>query len=225
MKKAPFLCLLILASLSVQKAYAVGIGIYGTGGVSAMTYTYSGSSPDVNSTDYHYGGGLIIDTTAARDTLLGYRFTAGYERYEFSASGSTRLEPIHRFSMTHTLGFGFYRTENIRLWLGPQIGIHYLRGRYNASEYPGLPFLTTRVELDYIGMDAMLALGINVNVVTATTLFMELGIGYTGNFNINADETGHAPGMQAKIGVMFRIDDSYIPEQRTEGPNQGERNR
>jgi hypothetical protein len=111
--------------LLASSLWAAGIGIYGTGGVNFSNWESNGSTP--KSTAYFYGGGLVIDSNAARNELFGYRFTAGYEQVRRIYPYPNFLNvSIHKFSMTHTLGFGVVRNENLRLWIGPQLGLHYL---------------------------------------------------------------------------------------------------
>ena len=206
------LCLFITA----QSARAAGIGFYGTGGVNLSTWKYKGTS--ANTTDYYYGGGMAIDSVVARDQVFGYRFTAGYEQYilkdpETGATG----KPLNRFSMSHTFGFGVARAQNVRFWIGPQLGMHYMYKRATVTVYQLVPLggritiqpMDVRIKIDDIGVDALLGLGLNINMGDVMTLFFDIGFGYMGNFNINTSEIGHGFGAQAKAGIMFRINDTY----------------
>jgi hypothetical protein len=195
-KTLVFLCLLAVVIGFARSAQAAGIGVYGTGGVALSTLRYHGMS--ASSTDYFYGGGIVIDSNVAKDQLFGYRFTAGYEQYVFTDPNSDySSSPIHRFSMSHTFGFGMARTEMVRFWVGPRIGLHYLYKHDSGYKY------------DAIGADALLALGVNVNAGDTFTFFFDIGFGYMGNYNINAAEVGNAFGFDGKIGFMFRINDTY----------------
>jgi hypothetical protein len=197
-----------------QSARAAGIGVYGTGGVNFTTWNMRGVS--ANTTDYFYGGGLVIDSNVAKNETFGYRFTAGYEQYRMKDpnSGNTS-SPIHRASMSHTFGFGVARNENVRFWLGPRFGLHYLRLRDTYTDTESIAFnmypygQKVKVELDMIGFDALLAFGINVNMGEIATMFLDIGVGYMGNYNIHAADYGHGFGIEGKAGFMFRINDSY----------------
>lgn len=216
-KKAVFIFLFTLI-IPASSAWAVGIGAYGTGGVAFNTWYYQGSSYG-STTDYLYGGGLIIDSNAAQDSLFNYRFTGGYEQYVITdpKSGETG-DPIHRFSMTHTFGFGVARSDVVRFWLGPRLGFHYLykRDSYMTYEfYPGVGTFTiipvkNEIKLDGIGLDVMLALGVNFNIGQVVTLFIDIGFGYAGLVNINdTKDAGHSFGLDGKVGIMFRVNDTY----------------
>jgi hypothetical protein len=201
------LALLFLAGITVQYAQAAGIGIYGTGGVSAMNWQYDGNSTG-KSTDYFGGCGLVIDSNVAKDSLFSYRFTGGYEQYRMSDPDTGSKSPgLHRVSMSHTLGFGLYRSNDLRLWVGPQIGMHYLMGEYSTTKFF---FIPKTVRVDYLGLDILLGAGFNFNVGEAATVFFDLGLGYMGNYNLNDTKyIGNAFGFQAKAGIMFRINDKY----------------
>lgn len=212
------LCFLFAVIIPATSVWATGIGAYGTGGVAFSTWFYDGTDYG-NTTDYFYGGGLVIDSNAARNTLFGYRFTAGYEQYistdpEYNFTG----DPIHRVSMTHTFGFGVARTETVRFWIGPRIGLHYLFKKETHSTYEFFPGFgtfsiipqTIEIDLDLFGLDLMLALGVNFNIGQYVTLFLDLGFGYIGNYNIDdMKDMGHAFGLDGKAGIMFRVNDTY----------------
>ncbi|HOT44100.1 MAG TPA: hypothetical protein PLM53_08630 [Spirochaetota bacterium] len=192
-----FIVMCAISMVIAQSAQAAGIGVYGTGGVAMMNWQYNGTKVG-SSTDYFYGGGLAVDSNVARNELFGYRFTAGYEQYVLTDPGSdAKSDPIHRFSMTHTFGFGVARTEMVRFWIGPKIGLHYLYKHDNGYSY------------DAIGADALLALGLNVNAGKVFTFFFDIGVGYMGVYNLKGSGVGNSFGADAKLGFMFRINDSY----------------
>ncbi len=207
-----FFGLLAAALIITQSAQAAGIGLYGTGGAAFMNWQNEGEKYG-SSTDYFYGGGIVIDSTVAKNQLFGYRFSAGYEQYVFTSSVSDNSsDPIHRFSMSHTFGFGMVRTDMIRLWAGPRLGLHY--HYFRESGY----------ELDAIGADALLAFGLNINAGNTFTFFFDVGFGYMGFYTIKSKESsgdafgftgkeirpmGHSFGIDAKVGFMFRINDTY----------------
>jgi hypothetical protein len=204
---------------SATSVWAAGVGLYGTGGPAFSTW-YIHDQKAGSTSDYFYGGGLVIDSNVAKNTAFGYRFTAGYEQYVLEDPDTGyKGDPIHRISMSHTFGYGAARTDSIRFWVGPRIGLHYLfksETYYTIGIYPFFvpPFLLILpkkrvVDVDAIGLDLLLALGLNINMGDNFTLFFDLGFGYMGNYNINISEVGHAFGLDAKAGIMFRINDTY----------------
>lgn len=60
-----------------------------------------------------------------------------------------------------------------------------------------------------IGFDLLLAFGVNFNIGNMATIFLDLGFGYMGNYNIHETQKGHGFGLDGKIGFMFRINDKY----------------
>ncbi len=107
------------------------------------------------------------------------------------------------------------RTDLIRFWAGPRIGLHYLNYRdsytsirINLIPPMAYPYKVT-VKLDYIGFDLLLAFGVNFNIGKIATIFIDLGFGYMGNYNVHVTNNGHGFGFDAKVGVMFRINDTY----------------
>ena len=128
MKKIVFIIVCSVFILAYLKpAGAIGIGLYGTGGVDFSTWrekkyeTYSfNNNRNYKTTNYLFGGGLIMDTNVAGDSLLNYRFTFGYQQYRIPDFGT---EYMHGICMSHTLGFGLVRTRFVRLWIGPQLRV------------------------------------------------------------------------------------------------------
>ena len=215
MKKSLIVTGLLAAALLIaHSAQATGIGVYGTGGVN-LTKWKSYDLRD-STVDYYYGGGLVVDSNVAKDEVFGYRFTAGYSQYRIKDTESKgQSDPIHRFSMSHTFGFGLIRDEDTRFFIGPCIGLHYLRLRESfwsveADLLTGLLYAgRTNVRVDMIGLDALLAMGINQDFGDVVTLFAQIGFGYMGNFGINIPENGHGFGIDAKLGLLFRINDTF----------------
>ena len=231
MKKICFAMMIFWSVLLSHKiAFAAGVGLYATGGGSMSNWKYKDKNYG-STTDYFFGGGLVVDTAIAKNTLLNYRITAGYERY---GSDSTSLymtnskKTAHKFDMSHTLGFGVYRSKAIRFWAGPELGLHciysldfqhvqyslvapYLIGDTGWATGFGEIFYTSPTKkMLAIGIDALLAIGINVNLGEYTALFAHAGFGYMGTYQLKGDkETGNGCGAKVKISIMFRFNDSY----------------
>ncbi len=209
--------LLVFVSIA---GHAAGIGIYGTGGIARSSWTGSGARA-VNSNDYFYGGGLVIDTAVAKDSPLNYRFRAGYNRFFRWMLNFGLSIPINDVNMYHTIGFGVLRTKTIRFWIGPQVGFHYLFADQSRTHYQVefqliptyTPYLVypvkTRTVFRYVEFDLLLAMGVNVNLGDLVTLFLEVGAGYEGKFSVDGPGTGHGIGVLANAGIMFRVRDRY----------------
>lgn len=191
------LCTTMAIMLSATAAWAAGIGVYGTGGVNLGTWRYEGAS--TGTTDFLYGGGIVVDSCVARDQVFGYRLYAGYSQYLLTTSEYTG-KPAHRVGITNSFGVGIVRTNSIRFWGGPQIALNYIFLRED------------RYELDAIGLEALLAIGLNMHAGDAASFFFDIGLGYIGNYNINIAEQGHGFGVVLKAGLMFRINDRFGAE-------------
>ena len=62
---------------------------------------------------------------------------------------------------------------------------------------------------NFVGGNALLALGVNFNLGDYTTLFTEWGAGYMGDFSLRYSIRGKTLGMLATMGIMFRINDKF----------------
>ncbi len=70
------------------------------------------------------GIGVAWDSNLAADSLLNYRLNVGFRHLEPSeGDDDLRLEGL---SAQFTLGFAPVRTESMRFWLGPSVGVSYL---------------------------------------------------------------------------------------------------
>jgi hypothetical protein len=162
----------------------------------------------------------------AKNKIFGYRLKLGYNRFivENSASGAMS-EPLHAPNAVQTFGFGLARNETIRFWIGPQLGVYYIFGEHSYSSFEVIPigFSYTfipyegTVKYSYLGLDLMIALGLNINIGNMFTIFFDLAFGYTGRFNLELPEVGHGIGAQISMGFMFRIKDRYSGLVPTDG--------
>ncbi|MBN2160404.1 MAG: hypothetical protein JW807_13500 [Spirochaetes bacterium] len=227
---------IICLILTTSHAWTVGIGAYGAGGVSSSRWN-ANSKEASRTSDYFYGGGLIIDSAVARDVLLNYRFKGGYEKYLFQGFGSVSTgRPISRVNTSHTFGFGIVRKEKVRFWIGPQLGLGYIWGERKFTDYtifvnssftgPLYQYVPYRsgVSYKFVSMNLGLELGLNINIGNYVTLFIDCGFGYGVNISTNlrtdiegntaaAYKTliGNGIGIHGSMGIMIRINDVYKP--------------
>ncbi len=125
---------------------AFGFGTYLTSSYSYYTWTYK-SSPLGGDADFDYadevikhqsngykiGGGFVFDTSVATDNFFNYRFQVGLSYLKlFNNSNIPDIEGTG-FQSYHNFGFGIIRNENLRIWLGPQIGVEILSAHYNIN--------------------------------------------------------------------------------------------
>ncbi len=191
-------------------AMAFGIGGYGTIGGGNTLYDFSkyewfATGNLKESENWAGGGGLIMDSNLATDRIFNWRMKLGGERLYADRESEMQLV---RLSMSHTFGFGIVRTERVRLWLGPQIGVSYSWGdRTKERYYYGIAnlglkwqtaFLPTSLispynfvygvfrdkisKIRYGGIDFGLVLGLNINLGDYVTIGPEVGIKYALNW-------------------------------------------
>ncbi len=244
--------LLIIVLLITKASWAGGFGFYGIGGAGTGNWSGHGmgdswlnhmldvSYGDSRASTTLYGGGLVWDSAVAKDTVFNYRLKAGYERsfmHILGPDARARVDnPIHRYSMSHTFGFGIIRNENARFWIGPRIGLCYFRPSVVSSlfetdtglflyfdamrrhlgndEFYRLVFATQLVpstyRYDYIGLNLLWSMGCNFNLGDYVTIFMDFGLGYMGNFSLKANQNVTSLITEASVGMMFRINDRFF---------------
>lgn len=238
MKKLGFVMMIFCSIIIVANdTYAVGIGIYATGGTAMSNWMVENENFG-SSTDYCFGGGLLIDTAVAKNKLFNYRMAIGYEWYGSNNPSLYNVKPdynfAHKFDMSHTFGLGIYRTKTLRFWVGPEVGLtclyspNFRHVRYmlfppNSIGESGLisgGFYALNVlyssptkKLLTAGIDILMTLGVNYNIGDRTSLFTDIGFGYTGTFHLEGDrEIGSGLGIKARIGVLSRMHDAYEAE-------------
>jgi len=195
-------------------SYATGIGVFGSFGYGETEAELEGSNTfgenfiknyDLDNTRYIFG--FVMDTAVAENTLFNYRLQLGYgrgtidfnyRREDTDTHSVTRNQysySIWDISLVHSFGFGIVRTQYVRLWLGPQIGLNY-SDDLNGSQY------------GEFGIKFGLVAGINVNIGNFISLFVDGGIRYQISF---AKEPWFHNGYEGFVdtGIMFRIGDRY----------------
>lgn len=239
MKKYCYLMVISTFILSSMPVFAVGLGVYGTGGTSSTRWNAS-NKEEKRTTDYSYGCGFILDTHPARNELFGYRLKAGYEQYASIGYGNVSTgASISKINMLVTLGFGVIRNEKMRFWIGPRIGLGYLFGEKNFWNYSGyldlsaFPFVKIfpykdKIKYEYLSGSIGLELGANFHIGDYVSIFIDCGFGYGvhiatntrqpsisltnplgGIFGTRKTLVGNGIGIQGGAGVLFRIFDKY----------------
>ncbi len=130
-----------LIGLGAAPAHAVGFGLFGNFDGGKMVWEGYGAE------FMNYGGGFVLDTNLAMDSVFNYRLELGfsnlrtpYEVKEMDFAKTflfinilnlpyrqdktvTHYENSLLMSTVHYFGFGVVRTKNVRFWLGPQLTI------------------------------------------------------------------------------------------------------
>lgn len=210
---------------------AVGIGAYGEFNRGYETFGQNLGGDFKGNNDYTGGnGGIIIDTAAAKNTMLNYRLRIGGGKISFPTKAMTDI------SMIHTLGVSpdGLRSEHVRFWFGPRIGLHYQFNSYTIKDNSALYFAflmppnyapmfflmqnQEKIKLDMFKGDIGLVFaGFNFNFGDSFTMSVELGFDYgfkIGNYKSSSIST---PGKLYGEGIegfgtfscMFRIHDTF----------------
>lgn len=187
MKKSILIsCLLISFFVCTIPAHAIGIGLYGSfaggntfyGRFSSGVYSgeYELNAPTKRITTSHVsgGGGFILDTNCSKNELFNYRLMVGFEKL---FSQRYYVKQMTRINIFHTFGFGVFRVESFRLWLGPQLSLHYL---YGVNNYPIKELFVknisgTKLEISKVGAGLGITIGMNFNLDPLITLSCEGG--------------------------------------------------
>ncbi len=150
---------------SLSQARAVGLGPffeYGRG--IGVLEEFGDQDFDTN----RYSIGFAVDTAVARDTLFNYRLNLGYSyRDQMFDTGGSDFES-HGLTLNNMFGFGVYRTDRVRLWLGPSV-------RFNTDVLTDLPAGLDIVDL---GIGGGLALGANVHTGSLGSVAFTFGYQY-----------------------------------------------
>ena len=165
---------LLSFALTPMPAGAVDWGPYATGG--------EGQLKNNGKLDYTgYGGGLQLQSTPETDEVFNYRLQLGYERISYDIPGASKAKN-DRFDMIHTFALGFVRTETVRLWLAPQIGLYYEQPAESGGDF------------HRIGGNIGPALGLDIHLGSAVTL----AISAFGRYGIFSDSSGNTELSNAK---------------------------
>ena len=160
MKNIKFRILIFL--LSPILLYGAGVGI--SGSYSSMT-----EDSHNNNKRYNSGGiGFVFDTNLGEDRTFNYRLGLEYMRTSLSDHISNEsYEYAKRINVVNTFGFGFYRSQTVRLWAAPRI----LVSEYTYKKREG----ETYYDFSNKGIDVGIgpALGININFNRHLTLSID----------------------------------------------------
>ncbi|MFH0976943.1 MAG: hypothetical protein V1874_14265 [Spirochaetota bacterium] len=198
---------------------AIGLGVYLTGSVSHYNWTYQ--NYDYSYTDeeishksngYKAGGGFILDTALAYDRLFNYRLNLGGAYIKlYNDSGVPDLKGTE-FHCYNSFGFGVYRSEDIRVWAGPQIGFGMMEAEYDmqtSGVYEYNSFWTVFFSIGAIA-------GINYNYDNRLSLCFDAGFRYSshgGEAEIRDKSWDDVVGKQYEgfidVCFLFRINDEF----------------
>ncbi len=162
--------------LSADSALAVGFGGYlettsGTG-----TFDQFNEDVDVTKT----GFGFVMDSNVSKRSVFNYRLHVGFndmsvepETADFDIDGNS-------ISIDNAFGFGLVRTDDFRLWLGPEVHLEY--ATWDKS-------IAWKDDIDFIGFGLGVVLGANINLPGVVSICPELGFRFQANESDTYEET------------------------------------
>jgi len=184
------IAIILFTGMSARSASALSFGIYGqykTASAELNTDYFDpdpmllGWEEDADAERSLFGFGLLIDTAVAKDKLFNYRLQLGIASGSISIDGTQYSKSIGltEYHMYHSFGFGIVRTDGLRLWLGPQLGLGQARGSYSYAGKSGMKYIETFASIGAV-------LGLNAHVSERVSL------GFTGGARNNFTEVNYS---------------------------------
>lgn len=202
--------ILLLGSIAAGPARAGGIG-------GSLTYGRSDSRlddyddvwQDLDTETDAAGIGFAFDTNLAQDRLVNYRVVASIEfvEQEVDQAGIQNEVQGTNFSLDQTLGFGFIRTPEIRVFLGPSLHL----GVGEIDDHIDIEGFRTDYEETSFTAGIGPELGINFNVgrhlTFSTSTFVRYGfrIQDFDGFYDDAGSDGVFRGDEIQAGIRTAI--------------------
>jgi len=187
---------------------ALGLGVYGTAAKGPISWTYTNedtdAETDVDSDISKFGLGFTLDTTLAYDRLFNYRLHVGYSKLKID--NEENLENIEGwdFHLYNSFGFGVFRSQPVRIWLGPQIGFGVISAEYDNDNLSKNSFTTLFFSLGAIA-------GVNFNVSDLVTIAVDGGYrfnwhtGWVSRGNYDYELSGKGKEAFMDVAFMFRV--------------------
>ncbi len=119
---------ILLAAAQTHSAHAIGIALNRQDNPAGMPAPQASYSSLFNRlVDRMLGTQILYDTVVAKDRLFNYRLSIDCEKIvtQKDLVFSSFSYNTNRLTVSNTFGFGFYRTNRIRLWAGPQFALSY----------------------------------------------------------------------------------------------------
>lgn len=161
---------------SAGNALAVGLGGYLETSSGTGSFDEFDEDVDVSKT----GFGFVLDSNVSKRSVFNYRLHVGFndmsvepETADFDIDGSS-------ISIDNAFGFGLVRTDDFRLWLGPEVHLEYA-----SWDMP----IAWKDDIDFIGFGLGVVLGANFNLPGVVSICPELGLRFQANESDTYEET------------------------------------
>ena len=205
-----FFILFLFLSSSV-KALSIGGYITGAKGTYDWTYNYDYypvGPTSVNSDFTKYGGGFVLDTAVAEDQLFGYRLNVGYTKIKINNDNAPDIDG-YEFQGYNNLCIGIFRSEYIKFWIAPQLGLGIISGKYELNNQAYFNRFVTYFAS--IG----LAAGINMHISDLISIGLDSGYRVSkhsgsGDYNSYSFEVkGTGKEFFANVAIILRRNDNF----------------
>jgi hypothetical protein len=205
--------------------YAFGLGLYGTAAKGTTDWTFTNTNTSTNtewerSSDVSKRGlGFTLDTTLAFDQLFNYRLQMGYTKIKIDMESGSDVKG-NEYHLYNSFGFGVFRSEIVRVWLGPQIGFGWIKAE--RQDFPNGAVVNSNEFFSFYFSYGIIA-GINFNIGDIITIAVDGGYRFNnqagyynweyriGGTTYYSDNDSTAKGKEAFVDVAFmcRIGDTF----------------
>jgi hypothetical protein len=148
---------------------------------------------------------IIFDTSVAKNRLFNYRLSIDCDTYTDRKDYLflNYSYNVNRLVCANTFGFGFVRTQYMRIWAGPQLALSYeFKNRNNT--------IADSKIFQKIGP----VVGFNFHVGDDMSISLETGFRMGFGFHVNKT-SGSIFGMKAEpmmaLKLIFRTWDTFVP--------------
>ena len=198
--------IILLTAVKSASAIGVGLNIKDTGNSMQASHMTLFSSPLAVLLQHLVGTDLTLDTAVAKNRLFNYRLSIDCENIDPGMNYTlfNNAYSINRFTCSNTFGFGFFRSNLIRLWVGPQVGLCY-EYRYSDKSISDTTLLSKFGSV----------VGINFHADDAITLSLETGFRTPFSFDFIKSKLNTYSNSKIEpimgFKIIFRSRDSYYP--------------
>lgn len=204
------LSLAVAICFTAGSALASGMGPFLQGNSGGLTWKFDNSatgSEDVDASVLGVGAGFSFDTNCARDELVNYRINIGLEYAALDFEKTSEDDATAGLFFDNYIGFGVLRNEKLRLWVGPEVRLGFIKGIGDA--YTDKLFGTT------FGVGP--AAGLNLHLSRELDLALTTGIRFdmtTGSWEDQSGSTesfdGSGTVVHFTVSLLFRsLDDLF----------------
>lgn len=189
-------------TIVATKSYAVGLGF--SAGTGWEKWEEDEDDPAHEEDRRVSNFGFVLDTAVARDKIFNYRVSFMIEKNNADGGGDVDMRGI---SMTHDFGIAVYRSQLVRVWVGPEL---------KAMSYSSLSSSSSgeNIDGDAYGFGVGPVAGVNLHLPNTVsfsfTTAYYIASRYSADFtteNRYQDFGMNSNGLHWKASIIFRINE------------------